>query len=79
MFLIYSNLKLELKHDYYPSACMHSEGYSSCRECVCLSVCLCAHASQAVRAIKRIVKDNIVLSVRFTAILVEMQALWGER
>ena len=39
--------------------------------CMCLyvSVCLSAHAILAVRAIKSITKDTIVLSVRFAAIL----------
>ena len=37
--------------------------------CVCLYVCLSAHAILAVRAIKNITKDTIVLSVRFAAIL----------
>ena len=37
--------------------------------CVCLYVCLSAHAILAVRAIKSITKDAIVLSVRFAAIL----------
>ena len=37
--------------------------------CVCLYVCLSAHAILAVRAIKSITKDTIVLSVRFEAIL----------
>ena len=46
---------------------MRSEGYSSCL--VCVSVCLSAHAILAVRAIKSITKDTIVLSVRFAAIL----------
>ena len=36
---------------------------------VCLYVCLSAHAILAVRAIKSITKDTIVLSVRFAAIL----------
>ena len=36
---------------------------------VCLSVCLSGHAILAVRAIKIIMKDTIVLSVRFAAIL----------
>ena len=36
---------------------------------VCLSVCLSAHAILAVRAIKSIMKDTIVLNVRFAAIL----------
>ena len=36
--------------------------------CMCVSVCLFAHAILAVRAIKSIVKDTIVLSVRFAAI-----------
>ena len=46
---------------------MRSEGYSSCL--VCVSVCLSAHAILAVRAIKSITKDTIMLSVRFAAIL----------
>ena len=46
---------------------MHGEGYSSCL--VCVYVCLSAHAILAVRAIKSITKDTIVLSVRFAAIL----------
>ena len=46
---------------------MCSEGYSSCL--VCVSVCLSAHAILAVRAIKSITKDTIVLSIRFAAIL----------
>ena len=37
--------------------------------CVYLSVCLSAHAILAVRAIKSITKDTIVLSIRFAAIL----------
>ena len=55
---------------------MRGEGYSSCLVCVSvclsvclLSVCLSAHAILAVRAIKSITKDTIVLSVRFAAIL----------
>ena len=36
--------------------------------CVCVSVCL-EHAILAVRAIRSITKDAIVLSVRFAAIL----------
>ena len=36
---------------------------------VCLSVCLSAHAILAVHAIKSIMKDTIVLSLRFAAIL----------
>ena len=36
---------------------------------VCHSVCLSGHAILAVRAIKSIMKDTIVLSVRFAAIL----------
>ena len=53
---------------------MRSEGYSSCLVCVsgCLSVCLSAHAILAVRAIKSITKDTIVLSIRFAAILIKM-------
>ena len=35
----------------------------------CLSVCLSGHAILAVRAIKSIMKDTIVLSIRFAAIL----------
>ena len=35
----------------------------------CLSVCLSGHAILAVRAIKSIMKDTIVVSVRFAAIL----------
>ena len=50
-----------------PRACMHSEGYSSCLVCVC--VCLSGHAILAIRAIKSIMKDTVVLSVRFSAIL----------
>ena len=37
--------------------------------CVCLAVCLSEHAILAVRAIRSITKDTIVLSVRFAAIL----------
>ena len=40
---------------------MRSDGYSSCLVCVC--VCLSGHAILAVRAIKSIMKDIIVLSV----------------
>ena len=36
---------------------------------VCVCVCLSAHAILAVRAIKSIMKDTIVLSIRFAAIL----------
>ena len=43
-------------------------GLSFCLS-VCLSVCLSGHAILAVRAIKSIMKDTIVLSVRFAAIL----------
>ena len=43
-------------------------GLSFCLS-VCLSVCLSGHAILAVRAIKSIMKDTIVLSVRFVAIL----------
>ena len=48
---------------------MRREGYSSCL--VCLSVCLYfrTHAILAVRAVRSITKDAIVLSVRFAAIL----------
>ena len=49
------------------SALMLSEGYSSCL--VCVFVCLYAYAILAVRAIKSITKDTVVLSVRFAAIL----------
>ena len=52
---------------------MHSEGYSSCL--VCVSVCLSAHAILAVRVIKGITKDTIVLSVRFAAILKRLFSL----
>ena len=37
--------------------------------CVCLYVCLSEHAILAVRAVRSITKDTIVLSVRFAAIL----------
>ena len=37
--------------------------------CVCMYVCLSEHAILAVRAIRSITKDAIVLSVRFAAIL----------
>ena len=36
---------------------------------VCMYVCLSAHAILAVRTIKSITKDTVVLSVRFAAIL----------
>ena len=51
---------------------MCSEGYNNCLVCVsvCLSVCLSAHAILAVRAIKSITKDTIVLSVIFAAMLI---------
>ena len=39
------------------------------RVTVVVSVCLSAHAILAVRAIRSITKDAIVLSVRFAAIL----------
>ena len=52
---------------------MRREGYSSCLVCVCVSVCmyvcLSEHAILAVRAIRSVTKDAIVLSVRFAAIL----------
>ena len=54
---------------------MRREGYSSCLVCVCvcvsvcLYVCLSEHTILAVRAIRSITKDAIVLSVRFAAIL----------
>ena len=44
---------------------MRREGYSSCLVCVCMS----EHAILAVRAIRNITKDAIVLSVRFAAML----------
>ena len=37
--------------------------------CVCLYVCRSAHTILAVRAIKSITKDTVVLSIRFAAIL----------
>ena len=37
--------------------------------CVCMYVCLSAHAILAVRTIRSITKDAIVLNVRFAAIL----------
>ena len=37
--------------------------------CVCLYVCLSAHAILAVHAIRSITKDTVVLSVKFEAIL----------
>ena len=37
--------------------------------CVCVSVCLSAHTILEVHSIKSIMKDTIVLSVRFVAIL----------
>ena len=46
---------------------MRSEGYSS--RSVCLYVCLSEHTILAVRAVRSITKDAIVLSVRFAAIL----------
>ena len=60
---------------------MRREGYSSCLVCVCVSVCLSVclsvymyvylseHAILAVRAVRSITKDAIVLSVIFAAIL----------
>ena len=49
---------------------MRSEGYSSCLVYVCVSVCVSVWTRcLAVRAIKSIMKDTIVLSVRFAAIL----------
>ena len=58
---------------------MRSEGYSSRSVClsvclyvcmyVCMYVCLSEHAILAVRAVRSITKDAIVLSVRFAAIL----------
>ena len=52
---------------------MRGEGYSSCLVCVCVcvcvSVCLSEHAILAVRAVRSITKDAIVLSVGFAAIL----------
>ena len=44
-------------------------GHCGCGHSVCHSVCLSGHAILAVRAIKSIMKDTIVLSVRFAAIL----------
>ena len=46
---------------------MHSEGYSSCPVCVCVSVS--PHAILVVRAITSKTKDTIVLSVEFEAII----------
>ena len=37
--------------------------------CICLSVCLSGHAILAARAIKSIIKDIILLSIKFAAIL----------
>ena len=37
--------------------------------CVCLYVCLSEHAILAVRAVRSITKDAIVLTVRFAAML----------
>ena len=37
--------------------------------CVCMYVCLSEHAILAVRAVRSITKDAIVLSVRFAAII----------
>ena len=48
---------------------MRSEGYSSCLVCMYVSVCLSAHAILALHSIKSIMKDTIVLSIRFAAIL----------
>ena len=50
---------------------MRREGYSSCLACVsvCMYVCLSEHAILAVRAVRSITKDAIMLSVRFAAIL----------
>ena len=53
---------------------MRREGYSSRLVCVCVCVCVCmyvchAHAILAVRAIKSVRKDTVVLNVRFAAIL----------
>ena len=54
---------------------MRSEGYSSRSVClyvcmyVCMYVCLSEHAIVAVRAVRSITKDAIMLSVRFVAIL----------
>ena len=52
---------------------MRGEGYSSCLVCVCVcvcvSVCLSEHAILAVRAVRSITKDAMVVSVRFAAIL----------
>ena len=60
---------------------MRGEGYSSCLVCVCVCVCvrvcvcvcmyvcLSEHAILAVREVRSITKDAIVLSVRFAAIL----------
>ena len=54
---------------------MRSEGYSSRSVClsvcmyVCMYVCLSEHTILAVRAVRSITKDAIVLSVRFAAIL----------
>ena len=45
---------------------MRREGYSS--RLVCMYVCH-AHAILAVRAIKSVTKDTVVLNVRFAAIL----------
>ena len=46
---------------------MRSEGYSSCL--VCMSFCLSVDAILAVRTIKSIMKDTVILSIRFAAIL----------
>ena len=47
-----------------------TKGYCSYFVCLslCVSVCLSAHAILAVRAINSIMKDSILLSVRFAAI-----------
>ena len=63
--------------------CVRAYVRACVRACVCVSVCLCvcvsvsvcmyvclsAHAILAVRGIKSITKDTIVLNVRFAAIL----------
>ena len=44
---------------------MHSEGYSSCPVCVCVSVS--PHVILAVHAITSKTKDAIMLSIKFEA------------
>ena len=70
---IFSNVNNYLLNNFmifvtFQSNCAEGLHFSAFHS-VCHSVCLSRHAILAVRAIKSIMKDTIVLSARFEAIL----------